>query len=164
MDRASLLHEALRDCTRLHEAARIHSLPASPTLSSRLGRVSGSASTNVIMCLGTALTHLRHCPACSTHLRRCTACPTHLRHCTACSVQLLSECVQEGGESTILNGDPASEHLLSEIVGCPPYTGVRHMNMESLYEYGQFIATRPLVTIDSHGTCLLVQRSLPCAT
>jgi len=43
---------------------------------------------------------------------------------------------EEGGEGTILNGDGASEHLLSEIVGAAPYSGVRHMNMESLYEYG----------------------------
>lgn len=29
-----------------------------------------------------------------------------------------------------------SEHLLSEIVGAAPLPGVRHANMESLYEYG----------------------------
>lgn len=43
---------------------------------------------------------------------------------------------EEGGESNIMNGDRASESLLSEIVGAPPYVGQRHMNMESLYEYG----------------------------
>jgi len=43
---------------------------------------------------------------------------------------------EEGGENCILDGDKASEHLLSEIVGAQPYPGVRHMNMESLYEYG----------------------------
>ncbi|POM57652.1 Glycoside hydrolase/deacetylase [Phytophthora palmivora] len=43
---------------------------------------------------------------------------------------------EEGGENCILNGDAASEHLLSDIVGAVPYVGQRHMNMESLYEYG----------------------------
>jgi peptidoglycan/xylan/chitin deacetylase (PgdA/CDA1 family) len=41
-----------------------------------------------------------------------------------------------GGEKCILNGDDSSEHLLSEIVGAVPYIGERHLNMESLYEYG----------------------------
>lgn len=43
---------------------------------------------------------------------------------------------EEGGESCILHGDPASEAFLSEIVGAQPLPGVRHLNMESLYEYG----------------------------
>jgi len=43
---------------------------------------------------------------------------------------------EEGGENCILNGDSQSEWLLSEIVGAQPLVGVRHMNMESLYEYG----------------------------
>ena len=43
---------------------------------------------------------------------------------------------EEGGEHCILNGDDRSEWLLSEIVGATSYIGVRHMNMESLYEYG----------------------------
>ncbi|MCX8996657.1 allantoinase PuuE [Rhizobiaceae bacterium BDR2-2] len=43
---------------------------------------------------------------------------------------------EEGGESTIMDGDPASESLLSEIVGAAPWPGQRNMNMESLYEYG----------------------------
>ncbi len=43
---------------------------------------------------------------------------------------------EEGGENCILHGDPASEAFLSEIVGAAPLLGVRHMNMESLYEYG----------------------------
>ena len=43
---------------------------------------------------------------------------------------------EEGGESNILHGDPSSEWLLSEIVGAEPWPGERHMNMESLYEYG----------------------------
>ncbi len=43
---------------------------------------------------------------------------------------------EEGGENCILHGDPASEAFLSEIVGAQPLMGVRHINMESIYEYG----------------------------
>lgn len=43
---------------------------------------------------------------------------------------------EEGGENNILHGDAASEAFLSEIVGASPWVGQRHMNMESIYEYG----------------------------
>ena len=43
---------------------------------------------------------------------------------------------EEGGERCVLHGDTHSEAFLSEIVGAEAYEGVRHMNMESLYEYG----------------------------
>ena len=43
---------------------------------------------------------------------------------------------EEGGENNILHGDAASEAFLSEIVGAQPYPDVRHVNMESIYEYG----------------------------
>ena len=43
---------------------------------------------------------------------------------------------EEGGENCILHGDPASEAFLSEIVGAAAWPGQRHMNMESIYEYG----------------------------
>src|SRR5271170_4962152 len=43
---------------------------------------------------------------------------------------------EEGGENNILHGDAASEAFLSEIVGAAPWIGQRHMNMESVYEYG----------------------------
>ncbi|WP_336799972.1 allantoinase PuuE [Kaistia sp. MMO-174] len=43
---------------------------------------------------------------------------------------------EEGGESNILDGDKASESLLSEIVGAQPWVGQRNLNMESIYEYG----------------------------
>ncbi len=42
---------------------------------------------------------------------------------------------EEGAESCVLDGDPASEVFLSEIVGAQPFA-MRHMSMESLYEYG----------------------------
>lgn len=43
---------------------------------------------------------------------------------------------EEGGESNILHGDGASEAFLSEIIGAQAWPGQRHMNMESIYEYG----------------------------
>ena len=43
---------------------------------------------------------------------------------------------EEGGENCVLHGDSASEAFLSEIVGAEPVEGQRHMNMESIYEYG----------------------------
>ena len=43
---------------------------------------------------------------------------------------------EEGAENCVLHGDPASEAFLSEMIGALPIEGQRHMNMESLYEYG----------------------------
>src|SRR5919107_2858341 len=43
---------------------------------------------------------------------------------------------EEGGENCVLHGNAASEAFLSEIVGAQALKGVRHMNMESIYEYG----------------------------
>jgi putative urate catabolism protein len=43
---------------------------------------------------------------------------------------------EEGAENSVLHGDPAAESFLSEIIGAQPIIGARHMNMESLYEYG----------------------------
>jgi allantoinase len=42
---------------------------------------------------------------------------------------------EEGAESCVLNGDKNSEVFLSEIIDAKPIKG-RHINMESLYEYG----------------------------
>ena len=42
---------------------------------------------------------------------------------------------EEGGENSVLHGDPASETFLSEIIGAQAFP-MRHMSMESLYEYG----------------------------
>ena len=42
---------------------------------------------------------------------------------------------EEGGENCVLNGDKYSETFLSEIIGAKAIEG-RHMNMESIYEYG----------------------------
>ena len=43
---------------------------------------------------------------------------------------------EEGGENCVLHGDKSSEYFLSEIIGAEAREGVRHMSMESLYEYG----------------------------
>jgi allantoinase len=43
---------------------------------------------------------------------------------------------EEGAENCVLHGDSASEAFLSEIVGAEAIEGQRHMNMESMYEYG----------------------------
>ena len=42
---------------------------------------------------------------------------------------------EEGAENCVLHGDKHSEVFLSEIIGAQPIKG-RHVNMESLYEYG----------------------------
>lgn len=42
---------------------------------------------------------------------------------------------EEGAENCVLDGDPASEVFLSEIIGAQAFP-MRHMSMESLYEYG----------------------------
>jgi len=43
---------------------------------------------------------------------------------------------EEGGENCVLHGDSSSEAFLSEIVGADAREGVRHISMESIYEYG----------------------------
>ena len=43
---------------------------------------------------------------------------------------------EEGGENCVLDGDSHSENFLSEVIGAPPFEGVRHLNIESIYEYG----------------------------
>ena len=43
---------------------------------------------------------------------------------------------EEGGENNLLHGDAGSEGFLSDIPGAQPWPGMRHWNMESIYEYG----------------------------
>ena len=43
---------------------------------------------------------------------------------------------EEGGERCVLHGDDESEAFLSEMPGAQALPGVRHMSMESIYEYG----------------------------
>ncbi len=71
---------------------------------------------------------------------------------------------EEGGENSILHGDAASEAFLSEIVGAQAWPGQRHLNMESIYEYGSragfwrlhrlFDAARIPVTVYGVATAL----------
>jgi allantoinase len=42
---------------------------------------------------------------------------------------------EEGAENCVLDGDPASEVFLSEMIGAQAFP-MRHMSVESLYEYG----------------------------
>ena len=43
---------------------------------------------------------------------------------------------EEGGEASVLHGDPASEVYLHEVPGIAPRVGERDLNVESVYEYG----------------------------
>jgi putative urate catabolism protein len=43
---------------------------------------------------------------------------------------------EEGGENNILHGDAASEAFLTDVLGAQPWPGKRHMNIESMFEYG----------------------------
>jgi putative urate catabolism protein len=43
---------------------------------------------------------------------------------------------EEGAERNILHGDATSEAFLSDVLGAKPWPGARHMNVESMYEYG----------------------------
>jgi putative urate catabolism protein len=54
---------------------------------------------------------------------------------------------EEGGENCVLHGDKASEAFLSEIIGAQPLEGVRHMSMESLYEYGSRVGVWRLLEL-----------------
>jgi allantoinase len=64
---------------------------------------------------------------------------------------------EEGGENTPLDGDPASEAYLHEVVGAPATVGRRNLNTESMFEFGSragFWRVHRLVT--SHGLPLTV--------
>ena len=43
---------------------------------------------------------------------------------------------EEGGENNILHGDAGSEAFLADVIGAAPWSGQRHRNVESMYEYG----------------------------
>ena len=60
--------------------------------------------------------------------------PRWLRQARLCLQFVIN--YEEGGENSILHGDAASEAFLSEIIGAQPWPGQRHMNMESIYEFG----------------------------
>jgi putative urate catabolism protein len=74
---------------------------------------------------------------------------------------------EEGGENSILHGDAASEAFLSEIVGAQAWLGQRHLNMESIYEYGARagfwrlwrIFTSAKIPLTIYGVATALQRS-----
>jgi len=78
---------------------------------------------------------------------------------------------EEGGENSVLHGDPGSEQFLSEIIGAPAYPA-RHMSMESIYEYGSRAGVwRLLQEFETRGLPLTVfavamalQRNPPLAS
>ncbi len=61
---------------------------------------------------------------------------------------------EEGAENCVLHGDAASEAFLSEITTAQPIPGARHMNMESLYEYGSRVGAWRVLR-------LFAERALP---
>ena len=79
---------------------------------------------------------------------------------------------EEGGENSVLHGDPGSEQFLSEIIGAPSYPA-RHLSMESIYEYGSragfwrlwrmFGERRLPVTVFGVGMALLRNRDAVAA-
>ena len=74
---------------------------------------------------------------------------------------------EEGGENNILHDDEASEAFLSEIVGAAAWTGQRHWNMESIYEYGaragfwrlHRLFTRHEIPVTVYGVATALARS-----
>lgn len=71
---------------------------------------------------------------------------------------------EEGGEQTPLEGDPASEAFLHEVIGAPPTVGRRNLNTESMFEFGSragfwrlhrlFTAHRTSLTVYAVGQAL----------
>jgi putative urate catabolism protein len=64
---------------------------------------------------------------------------------------------EEGSENNILHGDAASEHFLSDVIGAVPLPGVRHLSVESMFEYGSRAGVwRVLRAFENHGFPLTV--------
>ncbi|HEY0884715.1 MAG TPA: allantoinase PuuE [Ramlibacter sp.] len=63
---------------------------------------------------------------------------------------------EEGGENSVLHGDPGSEQFLSEMFNPPAYPA-RHLSMESIYEYGSRVGVwRILREFERRGLPLTV--------
>jgi putative urate catabolism protein len=43
---------------------------------------------------------------------------------------------EEGGEASVLHGDAGAESAIQDVIGAEPWPGVRHPNVESMFEYG----------------------------
>jgi putative urate catabolism protein len=64
---------------------------------------------------------------------------------------------EEGGERCVLHGDSESEAFLSEVIGAQPRPGVRHMSVESSFEYGSRVGVwRILRLFERYGWPLTV--------
>jgi peptidoglycan/xylan/chitin deacetylase (PgdA/CDA1 family) len=60
--------------------------------------------------------------------------------------------IEEGAESSILNGDAQSEAWLHELPGRPARTGERDLSVEGMYEYGSRAGVwRILELFDTRG-------------
>lgn len=74
---------------------------------------------------------------------------------------------EEGGERCVLHGDFESEAFLSEIIGADPIASARHMNMESLYEYGSRVGfwrlhrlfTQQQIPVTVFGVAMAMERN-----
>jgi putative urate catabolism protein len=74
---------------------------------------------------------------------------------------------EEGGENCVLHGDESAEAFLSEVVGAVPLAGVRHMNIESCYEYGSRagfwrlhrLFTQRSIPVTVYGVAMALERN-----
>lgn len=63
---------------------------------------------------------------------------------------------EEGAENNVLHGDSGSELFLSEIINAASFP-MRHMTMESLYEYGSRAGLRCVLrAFERHGLPLTI--------
>src|SRR5260370_37641784 len=58
---------------------------------------------------------------------------------------------EEGGENTILNGDPGSEVRLTEVSGLTPVIGGRDLSTETIFEYGSRAGFLRILQMCNHG-------------
>ena len=64
---------------------------------------------------------------------------------------------EEGGEANVLHGDSASESAIQDVIGAEPWSGRRHPNVESMFEYGSRAGVwRLLRLFDRHHVPLTV--------
>lgn len=64
---------------------------------------------------------------------------------------------EEGGEANVLHGDAASESATQDVIGAEPWPGMRHPNVESMFEYGSRAGVwRLLRLFDRHRIPLTV--------
>src|SRR5690606_37546239 len=74
---------------------------------------------------------------------------------------------EEGGEASVLHGDPASEVYLHEVPGNAPRIGERDLNVESVYEYGaragfwriRRLFTERDLTLTVYGVGMAIERN-----